>query len=63
MGDRGGSTNSSKPTFGKVTSGNPEGRGGSTNAPKGPVGSYGLGTKATNPTSRTGKPTGNTGPC
>lgn len=55
-GDRGGSTNSSTPTFNKVVSGNPEGRGGSTNAPKGKVGSYQLsGNPSTNPSNPTAK--------
>lgn len=53
MGDRGGSTNPSTNKFGKVNSGNPEGRGGSTNDPKGKVGSYALGTQPTNPTTKT----------
>ena len=49
-GDRGGSTNSSKPTFNKVVSGNPEGRGGATFSKGiGPIGTYALGTKPSNP--------------
>lgn len=50
-------TNSSTNTFRKILGkGNPEGRGGSTNPPKGPTGTAALGTSATNPTSKTGKP-------
>lgn len=62
MSDRGGATNSSTPTFGTVSKGNPEGRGGSTNDPKGATSDRALGTQSTNPTSKTGKPTGSTGP-
>lgn len=52
--DRGGSTNSATPTFNKVIKGNPEGRGGSTNDPKGKVGSYPLsGSPSTNPNPKT----------
>ena len=49
-------TNSSKNTFNKILGkGNPEGRGGSTNPPKGPVGTGALGTSSTHPISSTGK--------
>lgn len=56
MSDRGGSTNSSKPTFNKVNQGNPAGRGGATFSKGfGPIGTYALGTKPTNPTNTTNK--------
>ena len=48
-------TNSSKNTFHGTNRGNPEGRGGSTHEPKGPVGSAALGTSSTHPISKTGK--------
>ena len=54
MSDRGGETNSSKPTFDKVNKGNPEGRGGATfSTGIGPIGTYPLGTKPTNPNTNT----------
>ena len=54
MSDRGGETNSSKPTFNKVTKGNPEGRGGATfSTGIGKVGSYSLDTGGTNPNTNT----------
>lgn len=49
-------TNPHNNEFGTIHSGNPEGRGGSTNPPKGEVGTRSLGTSSTNPTSKTGAP-------
>lgn len=49
MSDRGGSTNSDKPTFNVVNKGNAPGRGGATQSTGiGPVGSYPLNTGSTN---------------
>lgn len=60
--NRGGSTHPSDITFRSEQRGNPEGRGGSTHDPtRRDAPATALGTKATNPTSPTGKPTGDQG--
>lgn len=51
-------TNSDKIEFKTVHSGNPEARGGSTNPPKGATSDRSLGASSTNPTSKTGAPSG-----